>query len=209
MSGDIAPIPEYIDVLQGFGDYSICVDDAHAAGVIGEMGRGCFEYLDAAGSRLFSSGTLSKAFGGHGGIIAGDADLIERLKRSTPIAAGSSSPATPAAAAAAKGLELLQKNPQFRKQLWENALYAKQRLRSIGFDINDTPVPIICLAAQDLNLESLPDRLLERGTAVSRYYSGSGDYSSVPAGGAVRTAVFSTHSRDQIDRLADQIRALV
>jgi len=209
ISGEVAPIPEYVDVLRKYDEFTICVDDAHATGVIGEMGRGVFEYLGISGSRLFSSGTLSKALGGHGGIIAGNADLIKRLKSQSKIPFASSSPPTPAAAASAKALELLQETPELRKRLWDNTLYAKGRFRELGFDVNHTPVPIICLSSTNVDLKRLPRRLLDNGIAISRYYAGGDAYSSVPAGGAVRIAIFSEHTKQQIDRLVEEIGALV
>ncbi len=209
VSGGLSPIPEYVDVLQKYDDFTICVDDAHATGVIGELGHGCYEHLGLSGPRLYSSGTLSKALGGHGGIIAGDASLIERLKNKSKIPNGSSSPPTPAAAASAKALEILRDTPELRKRLWDNTLYAKSRFRELGFDVNDTPVPIICLSSKKANLETLPDKLLDKGIAISRYYAGGHAYSSVPAGGAVRIAIFSDHTRQQIDRLVQEIGTLI
>ena len=135
--------------------------------------------------------------------------MIERLKRGSRIPFASSSPPTPAAAAAAEALEIVQENPRLRERLWDNAIYAKGKLRELGFDVNRTPVPIICLSSKDVDLETLPGRLLDRGIAISRFYSGSASYSSVPEGGAVRIAVFSTHTKEQIDRLAGEIAALV
>ena len=183
VSGEIPPIAEYVETLDPYDDFTICVDDAHATGVIGEKGRGCFEYLGLSNPRLVSSGTLSKALGGHGGVIAGDTNLIEQLKKNSSIPFASSAPPTPAAAATAKALEILHANPHLRKRLWDNTIYAKDRLRELGFDINHTPVPIICLSSNQVDLETLPARLLDQGIAVSRFYSGGQSYSSVPEDG--------------------------
>jgi glycine C-acetyltransferase/8-amino-7-oxononanoate synthase len=209
ISGEVPPIAEYVEVLERYPGFTVCVDDAHATGVIGENGRGSLEYLGLAGPQLHSSGTLSKALGAHGGIIAGNTSLIERLKRGSRMPSASSSPPTPAAAAAAEALEIVRENPRLRERLWGNAIYAKGKLRELGFDVNRTPVPIICLSSKHVDLGALPGRLLDRGIAVSRYYSGAESYSSVPEGGAVRIAVFSTHTKEQIDRLAAEIAALV
>lgn len=209
VSGELPPIPDYIDVLEKYDGFTICVDDAHVTGVIGELGRGCFEYLGLSNSRLFSSGTLSKALGSHGGIIAGDTHLIERLKSQSRMPFASSSPPTPAAAASAKALEILRETPELRKRLWDNTRYAKGRFRELGFDLNRTPVPIICLSSKNVGLETLPSRLLDKGIAISRYYAGGDAYSSVPEGGAVRIAIFSDHTKQQIDRLVEEIGTLV
>lgn len=209
VSGRIAPIPDYIRVLEPYDPFIICVDDAHATGVIGEKGHGCFEYHGLSDARLFSSGTLSKALGGYGGIIAADIALKKKLTSGSKMIFASSAPPTPAAAATAKALEILHDHPELRKKLWENVAYAKSGLRAFGFSMEDTPVPIICLSSREVSLEKLPDELLLRGIAISRWYAGGKSYSGVPMDGAVRIAIFATHSKEQIDRLIDEIGALI
>ena len=209
ISGQIAPLPDYVRVLEPYGSFIICVDDAHATGVIGKKGHGCFEYHGLSDARLFSSGTLSKALGAYGGIIAGDATLKNKLLTRSKMTFASSPPPTPAAAAGALALDILHNHPELRKQLWENVAFAKNGLRALGFSIEDTPVPIICLSAKDVSLEKLPQELLSRDIVISRWYADGKSYSSVPRGGAVRIAIFATHSREQLERLIDQIGALV
>ena len=209
VSGQIAPIPDYINALERYDPFILCVDDAHATGVIGEKGHGSFEYYGLSGARLYSSGTLSKALGGYGGIIAGDKALRSKLVARSRMVFAASAPPTPAAAATAKALEILHNHPELRKKLWDNVAYAKNGLRALGFQIDQTPVPIICLSSKTAKLEMLPQELLARGIAISRWYAGSEAYSSVPAGGAIRIAIFATHYKEQIDRLINQIRVLV
>ncbi|MCK5059204.1 MAG: pyridoxal phosphate-dependent aminotransferase family protein [Candidatus Aminicenantes bacterium] len=208
ISGDISPIPDYQQVLKEYDEAIICVDDAHATGVIGKKGRGTFEYLGIEGERLYSAGTLSKAIGGHGGIIAGSKELIETLNKNSNIHHACSQTPIPDAAAAAKALEMLYKNPGLRRQLWDNVSYAKKKLRSLGFNINDTPVPIICLRPDaGIDLEFIQSELFKRGLAV--IYLPGGRYTSVPTGGALRISIFYSHTRKQIDRLVDTIKRFI
>lgn len=208
VSGEISPVLDYLEVLREFDGSIICVDDAHAIGVIGEKGRGSFEFFGLEDERLYSSGTLSKALGGHGGIIARDREFIERLKEKSKIPYASSAPPTPAAAATAMALEVLSKNPDLRKKLWDNVAYAKKGLRDLGFDINDTPVPIICLHSKEgIDLETLQLSLLKKRIAV--LYVPGKTYSSVPESGAIRIAIFSSHSKEQIDRLIEEIKGFL
>ena len=100
VSGDIAPLARYVEVLAAYNGAAILVDDAHGVGVLGERGRGSWEYagLDgpwvnalptaelpatAPGARLYTCGTLSKAFGGSGGIICGSRDFVAAVKASS------------------------------------------------------------------------------------------------------------------------------
>ena len=207
ISGEISPIPDYLEVLDAWDDSIVCIDDAHATGVLGENGRGSYEYFGLEGERLYASSTLSKALGGHGGVIAGDRSLIQRLRRTSNVVRGSSAVPTPAAAAAAKGLEILLTRPELRKKLWENVAHAKRGLRHIGFDIPDTPVPIICLHRGGVDVKELQAELFRKEIAV--LYVAGGSYSSVPETGAIRIAIFSSHSKDQIDRLVGEIEKFI
>jgi 7-keto-8-aminopelargonate synthetase-like enzyme len=212
ISGMISPLPAYNEVLDRIGIEGaiICVDDAHAAGVIGEKGHGTFEYFKMKGDGRYSCGTFSKALGGHGGIIAGDGEFIKRIKHKSTLINACSNVTIPAAAATAKAIDILYRNPCFRKQLWDNVFYAKKGLRNIGFDIDDTPVPIICLHSQEkekIDLKMLQLELFEKNIAVN--YLPFGKYTSVPEGGAVRIALFSTHTRVQIDRLIKEIKQII
>ncbi|MBN2245899.1 MAG: aminotransferase class I/II-fold pyridoxal phosphate-dependent enzyme, partial [Candidatus Aminicenantes bacterium] len=85
-----------------------------------------------------------------------------------------------------------------------NVFYLKKAFRSLGFDINDTPVPIICLSFKKLDMQAFQAKLFAEGIAV--HYMPGGSYSNLPPGGAVRIAVFSTHTKEQIDRLVSAIK---
>lgn len=207
VSGEISPIPRYLEILKEFDSYLICVDDAHATGIIGEKGQGTFEHFGLEGKNLYSSGTLSKALGGHGGIIAGDKEFTESLKNLSNIPYSSSAVPTPAAAATAKALEILSKKPEMRKKLWENVWYAKKSFHELGLRVNKTPVPIICLEIKGVDLKSFQEELFNKGIAV--LYVPGGSYSSVPEKGALRIAVFSNHTREQIDRMIREFRELL
>ena len=207
-SGEIAPLREYDQVLAEYDQALLCVDDAHATGVLGKKGQGTLEYCNVQSEGRYSTGTMSKAFGGHGGIITGSESFIERLNVGSRLAVASSPVPVPAAAATAKSLEILTRQPELRQQLWNNVTYAKNAFRAIGFhNIPDTPVPIICLSANGIDLQAVQKHLLEKGIVVPHMPGGS--YSCVPASSAIRIAIFSTHSREQIDRLVATMSAIL
>jgi 8-amino-7-oxononanoate synthase len=208
VSGEIAPLREYWEILRDYDEALLCVDDAHAAGVLGERGRGTFEHIGLNGKGLFLTATLSKALGGFGGVIPGTREFVQRLKERSPVPFAASLPPTPAAAAAAKSLALLEENPSIRQTLWDLVAYAKTKMAGLGFDVGDSPVPIICLkGTKSDDFARLERDLLERGVAV--FYVPGGSYSSVPEGGAIRIAIFANHTRGQIDRLTDELRHLL
>ena len=206
-SGVIAPLHQYDEILSHYDQSILCVDDAHATGVMGDKGHGTLEYCQVEGERRYASGTLSKALGGHGGIITGTTAFIELLKQHSHIPYSTSSTPIPAAAASVKALEILRLQPALRQQLWDNVAYAKNAFHRIGFnDIPDTPVPIICLSPKGADLPKLQQRLYEQGMVV--HYVPGGSYTSVPKAGAIRIAIFSSHTSAQIDSLVTTIGGL-
>lgn len=212
VSGELSPLPDYRKVLDEVcGGGIICVDDAHATGVIGEKGFGSFEHFEMSGNGHYSSGVFSKALGGSGGLIVGNDAFIQKLKTNSALANACSTTPIPAAAATAKALEILHYYPVLRDQLWNNTLYAKKKLRESGFKVNDTPVPIICISTHhihgNLDCGSIQKELFERNIAVTHVPAGA--YTSVPEGGALRISIFCTHSREQIDRLVHHLSQLI
>ena len=103
--GKVAPIPDYFKIAERY-DGCIWLDDCHAIGVLGENGRGTYEYYGLKSPRLFFGGTLSKAVGAHGGIIPGTAELVLPI-RAGHIVNGANASLSAAAGAAIKGMELV------------------------------------------------------------------------------------------------------
>jgi glycine C-acetyltransferase/8-amino-7-oxononanoate synthase len=205
ISGEVAPAREYLDILESF-DGVLALDDAHAAGVIGPHGRGTLDYWNIDSSHAFSSATLSKALGGFGGILPGSRALLQELGQHSRIPDAVSPPPLPIAAAAAQGLKIAAAEPERREALWRNVRQARTGLRQLGWVLPDLPVPIICLCARPgVDLGQLKAGLFERGIAIAHVTT----YSSTPTGGALRIAIFATHTPSQIDRLVTALAELL
>ena len=160
---------------------------------------------DQAAVALFLTATLSKALGGFGGIIPGSQRFIEQVRKASHWYDGASATPTPIAAAAARALELIQADPALRSRLWSNALLMKDGLRAMGFDVDDTPVPIICLVVGDAaNMQRIQTELMHRGIAVAYMAA----YSGLGLEGGLRIAVFATHTEEMIQRFLDELRRL-
>lgn len=205
ISGEIAPLPDYLALLNSYGGL-LLVDDAHAAGALGPHGRGTLDHFNIQDDHCRASATLSKALGGYGGVICGEADWIENIDRNGRVCVGASPPPLPVAAASACALEIARTTPVLRQQLWDNVRQARRGLRDLGWELADTCVPILCLGARpEINLERLKNGLFDQGIAVSHVRS----YTSTPPGGALRIAIFATHTSQQIDHLVDGLRRLL
>ena len=202
ISGEIAPLPDYLEQiipLQG----RLYVDDAHAVGVLGEHGRGSLEYFGIDNEICRATATFNKALGGFGGFLYGREVWLQTVEKNSRILAGSSPPPLAAAAASAKALEVLCAHPELLTALRENIRQARSGLNALGWELPDLPSPILCLPGRPgVNLFAIRDRLFSQGIAVEYVNS----YPSAPAGGALRLAIFATHTPAQIERLLAALR---
>ncbi len=205
ISGEIAPAAAYQAVLADYAGAWLCLDDAHATGVLGPHGRGTLDYFGLTGAGLIAGHTLSKGIGGYGGVIAGSGALLAELDRNSRVYVGASPPPLPVAAASRQALALAE-DPQLRQQLWENVARARSGLRQLGWDLADTPVPILCLGAlPGVDLARLKNELFAQNICVAHVTN----YSSTPPGGALRIAIFANHTKGQIDRLVTVLGQLL
>ncbi|MGD9724622.1 MAG: aminotransferase class I/II-fold pyridoxal phosphate-dependent enzyme [Pirellulales bacterium] len=216
LSGRVAPLADYLSVLAKYDGAMLYLDDAHALAVLGQCGRGSLELAGvaatainrdpseaAAGPRVFHSATLSKAVGGHGGIVAGTTDFMARLRRASGWFRGASAPAASVAAATAKGLELIEADPTLRTRLASNVGQLRHALRNLGLDVEVSGAPIIGLQLTTAAaMQRVQQRLADEGIliAYTRDYAGAG------RDGMLRIAVFATHTNEQIARLVDALR---
>ena len=219
VSGEIAPVPEYVQVLSAYEGSCLALDDAHALAVLGERGRGSLEEAglidrginvttdEAKGApRLLLCGTLSKAVGGYGGIVPGSTAFIENLVKADPIHFAASAPPVPAAAATERALRIVMAEPELRTKLRENVRRMKDGLRGMGLNADSTGVPIVPVELGTAErMKAIQAELMTRGVAIA-FSSG---YSSVGPNGALRIAVFATHTPEMIDRLLDELRQVV
>lgn len=80
MDGDIAPLEAICEVAEAHG-LLLMVDDAHGEGVLGRGGRGIVDHFGLHGRVHVEVGTLSKAFGVVGGLVAGKQVVIDWLRQ--------------------------------------------------------------------------------------------------------------------------------
>lgn len=214
--GRIAPAAEYDAILRGYPGAAMLLDDAHGVGVLGDHGRGTYEHaglydrvnreLDAASSaspRLFMCATLSKALGGYGGIIPGSRRWLAQVIEASHWYDGASAPAAPVAAGAAKALELVMGDPDMRERLRSNVRLLRDGLRQMGLDVEDSPVPIIGLVlGSSENMRRIQRRLQEQGILIVHRAA----YAGLGPEGAIRLALFATHTEAMIRELLAGLR---
>jgi 7-keto-8-aminopelargonate synthetase-like enzyme len=215
-TGAIAPLDRYVNLLEKLETVTLLIDDAHGFGAVGENGRGTLEHFGLWGSAIngdvqpdgfgiYVSGTLSKALGGFGGILAGSAALIDRARATSHYHDGASAPASPVAGAAAKALEIVLREPALRKRLQANVARLRRGLGEIGLSVEDSPAPIIGVTVGDAdNMRRIHQELKNAGIILPySTYSGAGKE------GTLRIAVFATHTDEMLDRLLEEMRRIV
>jgi glycine C-acetyltransferase len=199
MDGDIAPLPDLVTAAEEFGAIMM-VDDAHASGVLGRAGRGTVDHFGLHGRVHIQVGTLSKAFAGLGGYVAGTRELIDYLMhKARPLLFSTSHPPS-VAASALEAVRLVQRHPALVARLWDNTAFFKDGLKRLGFDtgLSETPITPVMVGDERRAID-LSDRLFEEGVFALAL-----GFPTVPRGRArVRTIVTAGHTRDHLQQALD------
>ncbi len=148
LDGDRGKIAEIVEVCQRYGA-ALIVDDAHGTGTLGHRGTGIFEELALTPQQVpVVVSTFSKTFGGIGGILLGDADIVEMVKISARSFLFSASLPVPIVAAASTILDMLEADgPAMVAELHQKAEYFRGKLTAAGFDLgasNTHIMPVMC-----------------------------------------------------------------
>ncbi|MBC2161104.1 glycine C-acetyltransferase [Listeria booriae] len=196
MDGDVAKIPEIVEIAEEFGLITY-VDDAHGSGVMGG-GAGTVKHFGLSDKIDLQMGTLSKAIGAVGGYVAGSQQLIDWLKvRARPFLFSTSlTPAT--AAACIEAIDIMEHDPERMTKLWDNGTYLKKGLANLGFDIGHSETPITpCIIGDEKLTQQFSRRLLEEGV-----YAKSIVFPTVPKGtGRVRNMPTAAHTKEMLDEV--------
>ncbi|MFZ3169951.1 MAG: 8-amino-7-oxononanoate synthase [Candidatus Methanoperedens sp.] len=198
MDGDIAPLPEIIEIAERF-DAMVMVDDAHATGVLGKHSRGTGDHFNADADIIL--GTLSKALASSGGYIAGNNELIEYLRNVSRSFIFSTALPPPAVAAATAAIDIIrEENPAAK--LWKNVAIYKKGLIDVGFNIQ-SETQIVPIITGDTDTTMKAALLLEKqGIFVQGIRP-----PTVPEGkGRIRTTLMATHSKQDISDALVAIR---
>jgi glycine C-acetyltransferase len=206
MDGDICKLPEMIEIAEKY-DAFIFLDEAHASGVLGKTGKGTVEHYNAYGKVEVQMGTLSKAIGTLGGYVAGSEELYYYLhRRSRPFYFSTGFPHPSVCGATLKSLEIIRREPERIKRLWDNTRYFKKELENLGFDIgiSQTPItPIIIGSAE--KAQTLSRLLYEKEGIFVQAFS----FPVVPKGAdRIRTIVNANHTREELDYVLGSLENL-
>jgi glycine C-acetyltransferase len=199
MDGDIAPLDQLTEVAEKFGVLTM-VDDAHGEGVLGQGGRGIVDHFGLHGVFDVEIGTLSKAFGVVGGVVAGKKLIIDYIRqKARPFLFSSAvTPADTAACLAA--VDLLEESEELVHRLWDNAGYFREEMQRLGFDTGRSQTPIVPVMLGDAGLA----KQFSRDLFESGVFAMSIGFPTVPRGLArIRVMNTAAHTRDDLNEGLD------
>jgi glycine C-acetyltransferase len=194
MDGDVAPLDKLYEVAEKHGVMTM-VDDAHGEGVLGG-GKGIVHHFGLQGRFDVEIGTLSKAFGVVGGVIAGKRVVVDYLRqKARPFLFSSAvTPADTAACLAA--VDLLEESSDLVDKLWANTAYFKKGMAQLGFDTGRTETPIVPVMLGEAPLaKEFSRKLFDAGVFAMAL-----GFPTVPRGMArIRVMNTAAHSREDLD----------
>lgn len=200
MGGDIAPLPEILDVCRRYGA-RVLVDDAHAIGVIGEGGRGTGSHFGLEDEVDLVMGTFSKSLASIGGFVAGPRRVLEWIKHFGRSIMFSASLPPSSTAAALAALTVLEREPEIVDRLASLAKTWREGLKSLGFNTGASQTPIVPIYLGDeYNTVIFWKALLEEGV-----YTNPVIYPATPMREALlRTSCMATHTPEQIEQALEK-----
>ena len=201
MSGDIAKLPEIVDLARSY-NARVMVDDSHGIGTIGEGGRGTASYFGLEDQVDIIMGTFSKSFASLGGFAAASETVIDYMRHlSRPfIFSASMTPSSCATATAA--LQYLVAHPELKDQLSTVADWLRSALKERGVRFKDTLTPIVPIYTTDreTTLRIVHD-LYEEGVFVNAVLPPATAENEC----LIRTSLMANISKPLIEEAADKI----
>ena len=195
MDGDIAPLDKIYEVARA-NDILLMVDDAHGEGVLGRGGRGIVDHFNLHGKVDIEVGTMSKAFGVMGGVVAGNAVIVEWLRQRGRPFLFSSAVTPPDVAACLAALDLLENSTELVDRLWDNARLFKSEMKRMGFDtgLSTTPITPVMLGEAPL-AQQFSRELFDEGVFAMAI-----GFPTVPKGKArIRVMISAAHSKSDLE----------
>ena len=197
MDGLVAPLDKICNLAEKY-DALVMIDECHAAGFLGDTGRGTLEAKGVLNRIDIITGTLGKALGGGmGGYTTGKKEIISMLRQRSRPYLFSNSLAPSLVGASIKVFDLLSNDTSLRDQLEWNTTYLKEGLINLGFDIIDGDSAIVPVMLYDAKLaQEMANLLLKEGVYVIGFF-----YPVVPRDKArIRVQLSAAHTKEHLDK---------
>jgi 5-aminolevulinate synthase len=206
MDADIAPIGAICDLASNYGAMTY-LDEVHAVGMYGPNGGGVSEREGVAARIDVIEGTLAKAFGCHGGYIAGDADVVDFIRSTAPGFIFTSSLPPMVAVAALAPVRHVRQDAARRARLFEGAETLKRRLDAARLPRLPSVSHIVPLHVGDA---ALCTEVSQRLLSEFGIYATAINYPTVPRGNErLRFTPTPRHTEAMMDRLVAALLAIL
>lgn len=198
MDGTCCDVTGLAAIARNHGAW-LMIDEAHSLGVLGPEGRGLVaaDQHDTDSVQVVT-GTLGKAFGTHGGFIAGSEELIETLIQfARPYLYSTALPAA-LAVATLTSLRLACEETWRRQRLQELVDRFRNGARTAGLQLSESQTPIQpVLLGSEAQAMAWSAHLETLGVLVTAIRP-----PTVPAGTSrLRLTLTAGHSRQDVDQL--------
>lgn len=197
MDGVVADLAGICDLADKY-DAMVMVDECHAAGFMGDTGRGTPEYCGVMDRIDIVTGTFGKALGGAmGGYTTGKKEIIEILRQRSRPYLFSNSLAPSIVGASIAVIDLLSETTALRDKLMENTAYFKKGMHEAGFDIVKGDSAIVPVMLYDAALsQKMANMLLDEGIYVIGFF-----FPVVAKGKArIRVQISAAHEKEHLDK---------
>lgn len=205
MTGKVAKMAEICELAKKYNALTYC-DEVHAVGMYGDHGAGIAEREGLLGAVDVFNGTLGKAFGVHGGYIAGSKTFVDAVRS---FAAGfifTTALPPHVVAAAGAAIDHLAASQEERRLQQLRVKQLDAMLKERGLPVMETESHILPVLVGDaVKVKMLTDQLLQR----FQFYLQPINYPTVPEGTErVRITPGPLHSEQSLRQLTDALDTL-
>tara|TARA_Y100000589_G_scaffold119358_1_gene113605 strand:- start:1034 stop:2224 length:1191 start_codon:yes stop_codon:yes gene_type:complete len=162
MEGDVAHIKDILDLADKYKAITY-IDEVHAVGLYGDTGAGWLEKIGLQDRVDLVSGSFSKAFGLHGGYIAGDSEILDAIRSVSPgfIFTTSIPPVICAGALASVKYLKDEGGRELRKLHQEKAMELKTLLKDNNIEVYPNETHLVPVMVRDpIKCKKISDTLL-------------------------------------------------
>ncbi len=195
--GEIAKLDEIVPIVKKYGA-RLLVDEAHALGVVGPVGKGTPYLFGVENDVDLIGGTFSKSLASIGGWLVGDRKTLDYIRHFAPSFMFAASAAPPSVAAAMAAFDVMLQEPWRIDKLRENFTYARDELKKMGFELGHTQTAVVPIfIRQDLRTLMVWRELMEEHGIYTNPFITPG---VPPKSAMLRTSYMATHQRAHLDR---------
>ena len=181
------------------------LDEAHAAGVLGEGGRGTCSHFGLKNNKDIdlTMGTFSKSFASLGGFVAGERQVVDYIKYNSQAFRFSASMAPGSVGAVRASLRIIRREPERVERLRKISMEMRDGLKSQGFKLIESITPILpVIIGDDMGTFRFWRRLMDEGVFANAVIS-----PGVPQGmQLIRLSLIATYKQEHMDKILEAFR---